>query len=688
MIAAHYLPVYFTEGNVMVSREDALRKKVMEAVRNAYRLDGMRRAFQTDVIKQRKVKDLISDLEGRRERARKVRELCLNDPSWLEMAIERLEGNGIRVIVAETAAEACQIVLEELEGEKLLVKSKSNITKEIGLTPFLESQGIRVIETDAGDRIVQLSGKKPVHPTGPAANFTRYDVAKLLSEHLGREVAPDPGALTMAIREEIASCIARAKVGLTGANFIAAEEGSIIIIHNEGNVSLCARRPEKYIVVSAMEKIVPDLESAMNLVKLQTYYATGSLNTSFIDVISAPSRTADIEKQMFYGMHPPSEIVLILVDGGRSGITDREMMYCINCGACLLKCPVYDIMGEEFGGHAYLGGRGLCFEAALDGSESAVEGGITFCTHCGLCQEMCPVKIDTPRLVRETREKAMKESLLPLSGQKEALENVEDHGHPWSSPAEERAEWARDLDLPKRGEVLYFAGCFPSMRFSEVLRASIELLRAGGIEVAYLGEGEVCCGSPIYKMGATGLFEKLARRNFDAFRKAGARKIITSCPGCFNMLSRYGEHIDGFDIEVEHITQVMAGLIDKEKIRFKPAELTVTYHDPCDLGRHAGVYEEPRKVLDAVPHLKRREMEFTREMAVCCGAGGGVKKAHPELATAISRRRLESAAETGAEILITPCPFCCNNFRDALKDGGINIDVREFSAFLSGLIEK
>lgn len=676
------------EGNVMASHEEALRNKVMEAVRNAQRLDGMRRAFRTDVMKQRRIKNLISDLEGRRKRAREARETCLNDPSWLERAVERLKSNGIRVIIAETADKACQIVLDELGDEKLLVKSKSNITKEIGLTPFLESHGIAVIETDAGDRIVQLSGKKPVHPTGPAANFTRYDVAELLSEHLGKVVAPDPEALTMAIREEIASYIARAKVGLTGANFIAAEEGSIIIIHNEGNISLCARRPEKYIVVSAMEKIVPDLESAMNLVKLQTYYATGSLNTSFIDVISAPSRTADIEKQMFYGMHPPSEIVLILVDEGRSGITDREMMYCINCGACLLKCPVYDIMGEEFGGHVYLGGRGICFEAALDSAERAVEGGITFCTNCGLCQEMCPVKIDTPRLIRETRKKAIKESLLPLSGQKETLENVEDHGHPWSSPAEERAEWARDLHLPERGEILYFAGCFQSMRSPEVLRASVELLRSGGIEVAYLHEMEVCCGSPVYKMGATDLFERLARKNFDAFRKAGARKIITSCPGCFNMLLRYGEHIEEFDIEVEHITQVMARMIDEGKIRFKPSEITVTYHDPCDLGRHAGIYEEPRKVLSSVPGLQIREMEFSKEMAVCCGAGGGVKKTHPELATAIGRRRLESAKETGAELLITPCPFCCNNFRDALKDCGIDIDVGELSVFLSELIEK
>jgi L-lactate dehydrogenase complex protein LldF len=645
--------------------EDRLRKKVIQAIENPSHLQGMRSAFRHDVDNQEKIRPLIGDFEERRKRARRARDLCLNDPSYVKKAIDRLTQNGIRVIVARDAEHARQLVLEELEGEILLVKSKSNVTKEIDLTPFLESMGVEVVETDAGDRIVQLSGQKSVHPTGPAANFTRYEVAEILEKHLGKTVEPDPESLTMAIREEIADYIDRANVGLTGANFIAAEEGAIVIVHNEGNISLCARRPKKHIVVSAMEKVVPNLDEAMNLVKLQTFYATGSLSSSFVDVICAPSRTADIEKQMFYGMHGPKEIVVIMVDSGRSAIEDREVMYCINCGSCLLQCPAYDVMGSEFGGHAYLGGRGVCFSAELDGMDDAVEGGLSFCTECGLCTETCPVSIDTPRIMREIRRRAVDEGCYPISNQQEMLDAVASSRNPWAEPTEKRGEWAEDLDLPKEGEVMYFAGCFPSFRAKDIARTAIEIMRHAGMDVAYSGEEESCCGSPVLKVGARELFEELAKENWERWRSSGVKKIITSCPGCFNAISSYKEVIDDFDIEVEHISQTLASLVEDGKIDVNGADLLVTYHDPCDLGRHRGVYDAPREVLRAIPGLELKEMEFARDMGICCGAGAGVKKGHPELACEIARKRLDSAKGTGAKYLVTSCPFCRKNLEDA-----------------------
>lgn len=204
--------------------------------------------------------------------------------------------------------------------------------KEIGLTRFLESKGIEVVETDAGDRIVQLSGEKTVHPIGPALHLTRYDIAKVLSKHFGREIEAEPDQLTEAIRKEVSDYINRASVGMTGANFIAAEEGAVVIVYNEGNVAECARRPKKLIVVSGPEKVVPNLYEAMNLAKLQTFYATGNIVSSFISVITAPSMTADIEKETFYRMHGPRGVVLVLMDNGRSSLQDKELMYCVNCG--------------------------------------------------------------------------------------------------------------------------------------------------------------------------------------------------------------------------------------------------------------------------------------------------------------------------------------------------------------------
>jgi len=655
--------------------EDDLKSKVKSAVRDQSKFDGMRKAFKTNLHSQDTCKSGIEGFESRRERARASRIRVLGDRTFLSRTIDRLKANHIKVIGPCSREEALEAVYKELDGEKLVVKSKSNITKEIGLTGFLESKGVEVIETDAGDRIVQIAGEKTIHPTGPAVHLTRYDIAKILGEHFGRSIEPDPDRLTEAIREEVSGYIMRAKVGVTGANFIAAEEGAFVIVHNEGNVSLCARRPQKHIVVSAEEKIVPNLDEAMNLVKLQTFYGTGGMNSSFVDVIAGPSRTADIEKKTFYGMHGPKEIVLVLVDNGRGLVEDREIMHCINCGGCLLRCPVYDLMGYEFGGHAYLGGRGVCFTAETESMEDAAAGGLSLCTNCGVCSEMCPVKIDTPKLMRGARKRALRAGCLPTEEQRVTLANIVKHGNPWDEPRENRARWAEDLRLPKKGKTLYFAGCFPSMRAPEVAKATVEVLKAGGVSVAYLGRLESCCGSPALKMGDEDLFMKLADRNSKEMKRAGVRKIITSCAGCYNMLSSYKDYIPGFDIEVEHVTSTLSRLVEAGKIKFGPWDAEVTYHDPCDLGRHRGIYEEPRSVLRAIPGLRIVEMPSNRSLSVCCGAGAGVKRAYPDLAEAIASKRIEEAVGTGAQYLVTACAFCEQNFVDALRSYPRNIRI-------------
>ncbi|MGB9881708.1 MAG: LUD domain-containing protein [Methanomassiliicoccales archaeon] len=648
---------------------------IRRAIDDYARFEGMRRAFQTNFDNQEINKLRIDGFEQRRERARAVRQRSFSDNSLLKKAITRLEANGIRVRIASTKDEALNMILEEIGNEKLIVKSKSNVTKEIDLTHFLESKGIEVVETDAGDRIVQLAKERTVHPTGPALHLTRYDVAQILSDHLNRPVEPNPDELTEAIRKEIATFISRASIGITGANFIAAEEGSIVLVHNEGNITACARRPKKHIVVSAVEKIVPNLDEAMNFAKLQILYGTGSLNSSFIDVISAPSRTADIEKIMFYGMHGPKEVVLILIDNGRSSIEDKEVMYCINCGSCLLKCPVYDVLGPSFGGHAYLGGRGVCFTAELEGLEKGIEGGLTYCTQCGLCAEMCPVKIDTPRLMRDMRYRAVQKGLLPTPEQEEMISNVRQWGNPWNEPPENRTQWSDGLDITINGPVLFFAGCFNSLRAPEIPRAAVDILVSAGLNVSYLGADEVCCGSPFLKIGARDVFMKLALKNASRMKKTGARRIITSCPGCYNTLSSYSQYIPGFDLKVEHISQTIVSFLRDGILELRMQPMHVTYHDPCDLGRHRGIFEEPRTILNAIPGLKLTEMRFNRNKSICCGAGAGVKKTHPELASFIGKRRIDQAIETGADCLITTCAFCENNFRDALKSSNKGIEI-------------
>jgi len=367
---------------------------------------AMRKAFNLVRKRQRVNARRLPDLEDRKRRLRQARENSVGNEALLNRAVENLSRNGIKIYKAEGKEEAIALVIREIGGSKLVVKSKSNLTKEIGLTEALETDGIEVIETDIGDRIIQLCGDKPSHPTGPASHLAKYDIAKVLSAHFGEKILPDAEVIVGLIRDEISGYLDEATIGITGANAIAAEDGVILLLHNEGNVIGVAMCPGKHIVLAGIDKVYPNIEEALNMLKLQTFYATGSLATSFVNIISGPSQTADIEKRLIKGLHGPGEICLILVDNHRVDIAStkyKELLYCIGCGQCLLVCPAYGVYGNEFGVDSQLGGRGIVY-SALSG-EACVKAGeeLNLCLSCRKCQQNCPVNIDIPSMVVDLR---------------------------------------------------------------------------------------------------------------------------------------------------------------------------------------------------------------------------------------------------------------------------------------------
>ena len=340
----------------------SLSNNLRTGAKERKRVWTMRRSSATVRRRQRENTNRIPDLERRKERLRRTREFSLGNKELLDKAIENLRGNGIEVEFAATEEEAISLISDRIGDEKLVVKAKSNTAREVGLTEALESRGIEVIETDIGDRIIQLAGDQPSHPTGPASHLSRNEIARVLSRHFGRDIPPEPAVLTQAIRDEVSGYLKEAKVGITGANAIAADEGAILLVHNEGNILELMMCPGSHIVLAGIDKIYPNLEEAMNMAKLQTFYATGAVITSFISIIGGPSRTADIEKKIFKGIHGPQTISLILLDNKRSDILEsdfRELLYCIGCGECLLQCPAYQVYGGKFGYEHNLGGRGL-----------------------------------------------------------------------------------------------------------------------------------------------------------------------------------------------------------------------------------------------------------------------------------------------------------------------------------------
>ena len=236
------------------------------------------------------------------------------------------------------------------------------------------------------------------------------------------------------------------------------------------------------------------------------------------------------------------------------------------------------------------------------------------------------------------------------------------------------------LDKILGGNVLYYPGCLTKFVARDLNDNYRKILRKIGIDFIELKEKEVCCGSPALNAGFKETAKTLARKNFKLFKEHRVKKIITSCPACFRTFSQdYPELVENWDIEVEHIVQTIFKALKKGKLKFnKKVGEVVTYHDPCYLGRHSGIYEEPRKILEFLG-FKIYEMKFNRNEAFCCGGGAGVQSNYPELANRIAKERIKQAVETSSKILVTTCPLCYLHLK---RNSENKIKVVEFSKLL------
>ncbi len=631
-----------------------LEERVRRAVRERDRWQAMRHAFETNESSKRRNAPRMKGLDKRRRRLAEVRRTTLMDPALVDEAVRNMGTGGMRVRRARDADEAVAIVLKEMGAERLLVKSKSNVSKEVHLTEGLEAAGVTVVETDLGDRILQIGGLSGVHPTGPAAHLDRDDIAKLLSKYAGRVIPPDPRAEMDFVLDDLSSAIERARIGLTGANAIGAEEGAVLLLHNEGNITKVMMRPEKHIVLTSIDKVYPNLDEALNAARLQTYYGTGAVVTSYINVIGGVSKTADIEKKIFTGLHGPSEVVVVLVDNGRSTATPElaEVFKCIGCGDCLVQCPVYDAIGSEYGSAPHLGGRGVGAVAAINGLDEAIESGLYFCTQCELCEVACPASVDTPAVLRALRKRALEEGRA-IPAARAILDVIKKQGSPYGEGLK---------PLPKSGKapMVLFIGCADRRPEGDTdLDAAHHILNRLRLRHAYIDER--CCQAVVEMLGGE-RDPGLVRHNREAILATGARRVVCLCPTCATMLAR---DLEGTGIEVEPLVLLLAR--SRMPVAFKGR---VTYHDPCDLGRKSGRgalgYDAPRDVIKATG-AELVELEHACELSRCCGGGGGLRATHPALSVALAKERMKEARATGAEWVLTDCPNCARNLASALK---------------------
>ena len=341
--------------------------------------------------------------EELREKGRQIKSHAISNlDNYIAMLEERVTANGGHVHFAKDADEANRIVVDiaKSHGVKLVVKSKSMVSEETRVNDALAQEGIRAVETDLGEYIVQLADETPFHIVAPAIHKTRGDVAELFAEKINRPGLVEIEDMAGAARDELRQEFVRADMGISGANFLVAETGTLVIITNEGNGRLCTSAPRVHVALAGMEKVVPSLEDLAVLLRLLPRSATGQRLTSYVSMVSGPKADEDVDG--------PEEFHIVLMDNGRTKLLAdpvlREALNCLRCGACLNICPVYQKVGGHAYGWVYPGPIGAIITPTLVGEKQAKE--LPFAsTLCGACRDACPVKIDIPRLLLHQRRK-------------------------------------------------------------------------------------------------------------------------------------------------------------------------------------------------------------------------------------------------------------------------------------------
>jgi Fe-S oxidoreductase len=310
--------------------------------------------------------------------------------------------------------------------------------------------------------------------------------------------------------------------------------------------------------------------------------------------------------------------------------------------------------------------------------EAISEEAVWDCLSCGACMEECPVVVEhVPTILDLRRNLVLEESKIPETAMN-ALLSLEQRGHPWRGTQFSRTDWAEGLEVPTLAErpdaeILFWVGCTGALeqRSQGIARSMVKVLKSAGVDFAILGEEETCTGDPARRMGNEYLFQILAQQNIENLNRYNVKKIVTICPHCFNtMRNEYPQF--GGEYEVLHYSQFIDGLMKRGQVKpIKLVNTTVAYHDSCYLGRHNGVYDEPRNVAKAIPGLNLVEMSpRCREQGFCCGAGGGHMWLEESGGTRINHVRTDHFLETGADTVAVSCPFCLQMLTEGIQAKG------------------
>ncbi len=660
-------------------------------------------AAQYPIARERAFAD--TDFPALRERIASFRATALQElPTLVDRFRSQAEARGATVHLCPAPADACRTILEIIRSEEadFVIKAKSMTSEEIHLNRALEQAGIRCLETDLGEWIIQLAGERPSHMVMPAIHKSRDEVAELFSRATGRHCPPDIPTLVATARETLRDGFLTATVGITGANVAIADSGVIGLVTNEGNARLVTTLPRTHIALIGLEKIVPSLAEALDIITMLPKNATGQKITSYVSLLNGPA--------------PGKNLHVVLLDNGRLELARHprfsEALHCIKCGACANVCPVYEIVGGHVFGHVYVGGIGLVFTPFFHGEGNARDI-LGLCIGCRRCNEVCAAGIDIEGLILDLRTRAarlpaqkavlgtfMKNRALfhaalraayfaqkPFQGRDGRIRHLPlvlggGRGDRSLPPIAERP--FRDLvaDDPPRDtpiapgteHVLFFSGCLADFVFPGLCRDTVTSLERLGYRVSF-PRGQLCCGIPARYAGEPDVARDVARLNTAVLMAEQADHIVTICPTCTVSLKHdYPKLLAGEAGSAGQSLSLAAKVLNFAELVARTMGTTaqedatgpVTYHDACHLKRGCGVYREPRQILE---HLTGKPVVEMAGSDTCCGFGGSYAFKYPEISAEILRKKLEAVAASSVATVAVDCPGCMMQLQGGMTEG-------------------
>lgn len=639
------------------------------------------------------------DFDKGRAELTKRRRANLDDlPELADQFKQRMEAAGGVVHYAKDAAEARKIIgqiclqagaaaARGAEGRMVVTKVKSMASEEIELNPYLEGLGMEVVETDLGERMVQLTHTHPSHLIAPAIHLTKEDAAAVF----GTEATVE--AIQLHARESLRTKFTEATVGISGANMAIAETGTVVIVTNEGNADLTTTLPPVHIALFGFDKLVATLEDAVAVLRMLPRSGTGQIMTSYVNWITGPSRSADIEQSLTIGVHGPREMHCVILDNGRTEMLAdpifRDALTCIRCGACSNACPPFMAVGGHQFGHIYNGPIGLVLTPFHHGIDKA-DLPNTLCTQCNACQDICPVDIPLPRQILEHRRqgrKSLRKKVLTSVWERPGLaDGLLRAGAPFSRfvpgapplarvPFRDRSD--RVAANGQGGEPLtIFASCMVDRMLPEAAVALQQIADAAGYRVGF-PKAQWCCGLIAANAGDFSGGAKLHSSLAESLRDSKGL-IVTPSASCFGAFT-----IDAPDWGASPEEPLRARLRDStrfaldlltqrpELVRETGTGLKVAYHDSCQTLRQLGLKAEPRRLLG----LAGYEVVDIPDIANCCGFGGTFSLDWPRVASRLAEWKLDAIAKTGCTVVASDNPGCLIHIATAARSRGIELRV-------------